>query len=66
MDTLDILGSDVRLQLEEYAAGLCPNASCYPGTFLQMSGVRVTYDVREGNKMSRVTSMEVKCGEDEW
>ena len=65
IDRVTILGADLVTVLEQFAAGLCPDASCYASTFLQMSGVRVVYNVREGNLGQRVAVLDRKCTEED-
>jgi len=59
-DRVTMKGSGIRGILEEYAAHLCANMSCHPPTFLQMSGLRVKYDIYPDTQT--VTSIEEKCG----
>ncbi len=68
---MTIWGRDLKTLLEQFAAGLCADGSCYAGTFLQVSGLRVVYDVQHGNQGERVTTLDRKCTEedgvdDEW
>lgn len=54
----------MKSQLEYYASNLCYNdPQCYPGTFLQMSGLRVVYDVApdNANTNNRVTTFDMPC-----
>ncbi len=48
-------GRSIKAILESYASQLCPNQTCKASTFLQVSGIQVTLDVREGNKGNRVS-----------
>ena len=65
VDNCTIYGRDVKQELEYYADGLCYNdPTCYPGSFLQMSGIKVVYDVQDGNELNRVTSIKVRCEAD--
>ena len=43
VDRLTMTGADVKYVLEGYVDGLCPNSTCYPGTYVQMSGLHVVY-----------------------
>ena len=43
VDRLTMTGQDVKDVLEGYATGFCANSDCYPGTYLQMSGLHVVY-----------------------
>ena len=55
----------IRGILEEYAAQLdasCP--SCEPPTFLQLSGLRVEYDIWADTTLPRVTSLLSHCPSD--
>ena len=36
IDRLVMNGAGIKRVLEGFAAGLCPNQTCYPGTFLQV------------------------------
>ena len=36
IDRLVMNGKGIRAVLENFAAGLCPDESCFPGTFLQV------------------------------
>ena len=60
VDKVTMDGFNLKELLEDYAYGLCANASCYAGTFLQMSGLRVTYDIYEDNAGNRVTRFETR------
>jgi 2',3'-cyclic-nucleotide 2'-phosphodiesterase (5'-nucleotidase family) len=67
VDKVTIKGEDIKQLLEDYASQLCPTADCYAPTFLQMSGLRVVYDVFEDNMGNRVSTMQVKCSNgEEW
>ena len=48
-------GADLKAVLEDMVSKLCPDESCYPGTFLQMSGVNAVFDIYEDNVGSRLT-----------
>ena len=37
VDRVVMNGAGMKTVLEGFAAGLCPDQSCYPGTFLQVS-----------------------------
>ena len=54
----------IRGILEEYASLLCANASCEPPTFLQLSGLRVEYDIWADSTLPRVTSLLKHCPAD--
>ena len=51
------MGADIKGLLEEYAAQLCPTADCYATTFLQMSGLRVVYNILDDNVNDRHASL---------
>ena len=40
IDRVVVNGSGLRTVLENFAANLCPNQSCHPGTFLQVRKIR--------------------------
>jgi len=54
----------IRGLLEEYTGLLCANGSCEPPTFLQLSGLRVEYDIWADATLPRVTSLLAKCPSD--
>ena len=58
---MTMYGRNIKGLLEEYAGNLCANASCEPPTFLQMSGLRVEYDIWEDPTLPRVTSLRSRC-----
>ena len=64
IDRVTMYGSSIRGLLEEYAGQLCANSSCSPPTFLQMSGLKVEYDIWEDTSRDRVTSLTTTCQED--
>jgi 2',3'-cyclic-nucleotide 2'-phosphodiesterase (5'-nucleotidase family) len=68
IDKVYINGTGLKWLLEQYAGQLCSNASCDAQTFLQMSGIRVVYDILDNNIDDRVTEAKVKCpgDEDNW
>merc|ERR1712215_610109 len=65
IDRVTMTGKNIKGLFEEYAKGLCPNETCHPPTFLQMSGLKVVYDIYEDTAKDRVTSIKEKC-KDEW
>ena len=68
IDRVTMFGGNIKGLLEEYAANLCANATCEPPTFLQMSGLRVEYDIWEDPTLPRVTSLRSRCSSspDQW
>jgi len=65
IDRVTMYGSSIKGILEEYASGLCANQTCDPPTFLQMSGLKVVYDIYQNQTGDRVTSLKERCG-DSW
>jgi len=65
IDRVTMYGSSIKGILEEYASGLCANKTCDPPTFLQMSGLKVVYDIYQDQTGERVTSLKERCG-DSW
>merc|ERR1711915_1051237 len=57
-------GKSIKGIFEEYAQGLCPEQTCEPPTFLQMSGLKVVYDIYPNASWERVTSIKKNCGDD--
>ena len=62
IDRVTMYGRSIKGIFEAYAKGLCPEQICEPPTFLQMSGLRVVYDVYSNKTIDRVTSIKEKCG----
>ena len=57
-----LFGRDLRHELEYYADGLCPDdPTCYPGSFLQVGGLRMEITVLSDNVMHRITAMDTPC-----
>ena len=55
-------GRSIKGVFEEYAQFLSPGQICEPPRFLQMSGLRVVYDIYSNKTLERVTSIKEKCG----
>ena len=55
LSQVTMTGADLKAVLEDMVSRLCPDESCYPGTFLQMSGVNAVFDIYEDNVGSRLT-----------
>ena len=54
VDKVLMTGQSVKDLLESYVVELCPDGSCRSSTFLQMSGIKVVYDIKDGNEGERV------------
>ncbi len=65
VDLMTVSGEGLRSLLESVAGRLCADGMCFSGSFLQMSGLQVVYDVLESNIGSRVTEMKVRCPDDD-
>jgi len=65
VDRVTMYGRSIKGLFEEYAKGLCVDQSCVPPTFLQMSGLKVVYDIYSNVSIDRVTSVKDRCG-DAW
>lgn len=66
VDKIKIKGEDLKTVLEENVYGLCPNQSCYSASLLQLSGLRVVYDIYDNNMGKRASKLEIPCGADSW
>ena len=60
VDKIKIRGSDLLYVLEWNVAGLCPEQTCEPVEFYQMSGLRLYMEVRRDNAGQRLVRAEVR------
>ena len=60
VDKIRIRGSDLLYVLEWNVAGLCPEQTCETVEFYQMSGLRVSFEVKRDNVGERVVLAEVR------
>ena len=60
VDKIKIRGADLLYVLEWNVAGLCPEQTCEPVEFYQMSGLRLDMEVRRDNAGQRLVRAEVR------
>ena len=54
VDKVTMKGKDVKFMLEASVSDLCSDGTCYGSSFLQLSGLRVTYRVTDNNSGNRI------------
>jgi len=64
-DRVTMRGSNIKALFEKISEGFCADKSCTPKIFLQISGLKVVYDIYQDASNDRVPSIQEKCG-DSW
>lgn len=60
VDRIEVTGAALLQVLEWNLAGLCPDQSCDPAEFFQVSGARLNLVVTEENAGARLASVQVR------
>ena len=60
VDRIVLSGKDIKAVLEYNVASLCPNQTCEPREFYQVSGLKVSFHIKGHNKGNRIANIKVK------
>jgi len=63
IDRVTMFGRNIKAVFQEFSKHLCADKSCKPATFLQVSGLKVVYDIYPDSARERVTSVKERCGQ---